>query len=126
MLNMKLSATNNVRITFDQLDGLLTTLGFERRDIDQAIIYREAVHDAMIILPHLDRDSEVGNPYLVTVFRTVTGKGIISEDEFQARLGDILDSPHTRKSSLATYKRSRTVTSVATKSQAVKKTAAKA
>jgi hypothetical protein len=74
------------RVTYKQLNQALVTLGFICKETKDFTAYREAEHGAFIVLPHRNTDSEVGDPHLVSVRNTVTGKGIASNDELQALL----------------------------------------
>jgi hypothetical protein len=74
------------RVTYKQLNQALVTLGFICKETKDFTAYREAEHGAFIVLPHRNTDSEVGDPHLVSVRNTVTGKGIASVDELQALL----------------------------------------
>lgn len=74
------------RITYAQLNQALAALGFVCKETKDFTAYREAEHGAFIVLPHRNADSDVGDPHLVSVRNTVTGKGIASADELQALL----------------------------------------
>jgi hypothetical protein len=74
------------RITYGRLDKALADLGFVRRNTEAFTVYREADHDALIVLPKMQPDSRVGDPHLVTVRNTVTLKGVASADRFQTLL----------------------------------------
>ena len=92
------------RITYGRLDGVLTEIGFVRRKTDAFTVYREADHDALIVLPNMHPDSDVGDPHLVAVRNTVTLKGVTSADRFQALLVSPRSDHHTSRTRLQTYK----------------------
>lgn len=74
------------RITYERLNQALIALGFVRKQTKAFTAYRESGHGALIILPNMSADSDVGAPHLVTVRNTVAGKGIASPDKLQALL----------------------------------------
>ncbi len=81
------------RVTYSRLEKVLTTLGFVRKETDGFTAYREAEHDALIVLPRMSAGSDVGEPHLVTVRNTVTGKGIASLGRFQMLLAGLHVKP---------------------------------
>lgn len=98
MANVSKNASEEVmRITYSGLNQALTTLGFVRKETKDFTAYREAAHDALIVLPNMSADSDVGDPHLVTVRNTVTGKGIATLDGFQTLLVNLPTKPTTSK-----------------------------
>ena len=78
----------SIRVTYGQLHRALTALGFVRKRTQDFIAYREAGHDALIVLPVMRTDAVVGDPHLVAVRNTVTGKGVGTAEQ----LRDLLTS----------------------------------
>ena len=64
----------------------LTALGFLRKQTNELIVYREMEHNAIILLPIRDDRSSVGDPHLVGVTNTITGKGIATTMELSSLL----------------------------------------
>lgn len=83
MSNISKEAT---QVTYRRLSKVLTKLGFVRKETKDFTAYRETEHGALIVLPNMSADSAVGDPHLVTVRNTVTGKGVASLDQFQTLL----------------------------------------
>ena len=91
------TSKSSTRITYGRLDRALTTLGFVRKKTDEFTAYREAAHDALIVLPNMSPTSTVGDPHLVTVLRTVEGKGVVSADQFRSLLISLSANHSTNK-----------------------------
>lgn len=95
-----------ITITFGQLKEVLASLGFEQRETDEFTAYQEADHDALIILPRMSPEAIVGDPYLVAIRSTVTGRGVATSEKLYSLLEDsarangadkILTRPRSRK-----------------------------
>ena len=94
MANTSKEAT---RITYRRLNKVLATLGFVRKETKDFTAYREVQHDALIVLPNMSAESDVGDPHLVTVRNTVTGKGIASSNKLEALLVSLPIKPAASK-----------------------------
>lgn len=95
------------QVTYKHLNQALITLGFVCRETKDFTAYREAEHGAFIVLPRRSADSAVGDPHLVSVRNTVTGKGIVSVDELQALLVSAPLVSNYRKPGKREYARSK-------------------
>jgi hypothetical protein len=71
-------------------------LGFLRKQTNDFIVFREAEHHALILLPMRDDRSLVGDPHLVAVKNTVVGKGIATME----RLSSLLYTPQVIRPAL--------------------------
>ena len=86
--------SKNAQITYGRLNNALAKLGFVRRSTDAFTAYREATHDAWIVLPNMSSDTAVGDPHLVTVRNTVVGRGVASADRLQTLLAKSHSRPY--------------------------------
>lgn len=82
------SAEEPTQISYQRLDAVLGALGFVRKETEELIVYRETDHGAFIALPAMSADSLVGDPHLITVRNTAVGKGVTSQEKFEALLYD--------------------------------------
>jgi len=57
---MNVTRTSPIKITYGQLKQTLTSLGFEQKETEAFTAYREADHDALIILPRMFPETFVG------------------------------------------------------------------
>lgn len=74
------------QLNYSQLSRILAGLGFVRKETDQFTVFGEQTHDAIIVLPKMKADTEIGDPYRITIRNTVAGKGIVSREEIEALL----------------------------------------
>lgn len=81
------------KITYGQLRQALVALGFVRKQTSELIAYREMEHNALILLPVKDDRALVGDPHMVSVATTISGKGIATIE----RLASLLHSPNMPK-----------------------------
>ena len=95
-----------ITITFSQLKEALLSLGFEHEETEEFTAYREADHDALILLRRMPPEAIVGDPYLVAVRNTVTGRGVATGEKLYSLLeasarangaDKILTRPRSRK-----------------------------
>lgn len=75
-----------LHVTMEQLDKMLTALGYVRQDVEGATVFRDDAHDALIVLPVLAADAVVSQAHLIAVRNNVVGKGIASSARFSALL----------------------------------------
>lgn len=87
---------NQIRITYHTLHRVLSTLGFVRRKTPGFIAYREANHNALILLPLMSDDTVVSDPHLMAVSNTIIGKRVATQQRLQSLLlNDSGDNNHT-------------------------------
>lgn len=77
---------NQIRITYHTLHRVLSTLGFVRRKTPGFIAYREANHNALILLPLMSDDTVVSDPHLMAVSNTIIGKRVATQQRLQSLL----------------------------------------
>lgn len=94
---MRKSRAGQPILTYGQLNSVLVSLGFERRETSDFTAYREANHDAMILLPVMEPNATVIDPHLVAVSNTITGKGIAKTEELNALIFNFANGQKNRR-----------------------------
>jgi hypothetical protein len=85
-------------ITYGQLTGALSSLGFTAQARGRVTVFTEADHDAVIIVPRADSDGVVPVQYLVAARETVFWKGIAPRKDFDQTTGQsVTVKPQARK-----------------------------
>jgi hypothetical protein len=82
----------------EQLDKMLTALGYVRQDTEGATVFRDDAHDALIVLPVLAPDAVISQAHLIAVRNNVVGKGIASSARFFALLTGSRYAPRVSRS----------------------------
>ena len=68
------------KVTYGQLGKALSRLGFEKVERDAFVAFRNDEYDAVIALPKGTSATVVSPVHLLTMERTVVGKGIASSE----------------------------------------------
>jgi hypothetical protein len=74
------------KITYRDLEEVLIHLGFHKQVDNGYILFVEKVNDAVIALPNLPPDEPVRSHHYVTARKTVGGRGIANEQEFEKEM----------------------------------------
>jgi len=70
-------------ISYRTLATMLKTLGFKEKKVKGAhIIFSNPEFNALIILPYYTANRMITPPHFSMIKRTITEKGILSEEEF--------------------------------------------
>lgn len=79
-------------LTYGNLSNALVRLGFIPSEGSDYIVFREAEHDAVILLPSMPANDTVLPHHFGTVRMTVTGRGVADEEQFETALAASLIS----------------------------------
>jgi hypothetical protein len=71
------------KITYRDLEEVLLGYGFTKKVDNGHILYIEKVNDAIIALPNLPLDEPVRPHHYVTARKTLDGRGVTEEQDFE-------------------------------------------
>ena len=80
------SKTGITSVTYEQLEQVLKSLGFEKNEAPDFIAFIDPESDALIALPPATPDARLKDHHLIAIRTTLEGFGIATESEFYRML----------------------------------------